>query len=84
MIFDNLTAIDEHIKRAAPKFPLEKIAMVDLAILRLATYELMFEDKTPPKVIINEAVELAKDLSGDKSPSFVNAVLGTIYNIKNS
>lgn len=71
--------IDLLIKKHAPKFPLDKIAKVDLAILRLAIFELTVEKKEPEKVIINEAVELAKELGSKKSYSFINAVLGKIY-----
>lgn len=71
--------IDSLIEKSAPKFAVDKIAPVDLSILRLAIFELMIEKKTPPKVIINEAVELAKELGGQKAPGFVNAVLGAIY-----
>ncbi|MDO8741794.1 MAG: transcription antitermination protein NusB, partial [Candidatus Roizmanbacteria bacterium] len=68
------------IKKYAPKYPLDKIAKVDLAILQLAVYELMFEKKQPAKVIIDEAVELAKELGSDKAYAFVNAVMGKVYN----
>lgn len=78
-VFDNLDAIDEYIKKAAPKYEIDKIAKVDVAILRLAIYEMLFEKKEPYRVIINEAIEAAKDLSGDKSPGFINAVLGNIF-----
>ena len=71
--------LNKIIQRFAPKFPIDKIAKVDLAILKLAAYELMVEKKEPPKVIINEAVELARELGSNKSYSFVNAVLGKIY-----
>jgi transcription antitermination protein NusB len=71
--------LDEHITKYAQKYDADNIAKVDLAILRLSAYELLHEKKTPPKVIINEAVELAKELGGDKSPGFVNAVLGKIF-----
>lgn len=71
--------INEYIKTYAPKFPLRKIAKVDLAILQLAIYELLFEKKEPPKVIINEAVELAKEMGSNRSYAFINAVLGKIY-----
>ena len=71
--------IDKNIKKAAPKYAIEKIAKVDLAILRLAVFELVIEKKEPPKVVINEAVDLAHELGGEKSPAFVNAVLGLIY-----
>ena len=74
----NIVSIDEHIKRHAPKCPLDKIARTDLGILRLAVYELTIAKKEPTKVIINEAVELAKDLGNERSYAFVNAVLGSI------
>lgn len=76
-ILPNLNDIDAHIERAAPEWPLNKIAKVDLAVLRLATSELL-DHKEPPKVIIDEAVELAKEFGNDASPKFVNGVLGTI------
>ena len=57
---------------------LENIAKIDLAILRLATYELLIEKKEPPKVIIDEAVELAKTYGNEHSFQFVNGALGTI------
>jgi len=59
-------------------WPVDKLNKIDLAILRLAIYELE-RKKTPPKVIIDEAVELAKEFGGENSPSFINGVLGTIY-----
>ncbi len=70
--------IDSLIYSAAPEFPVEKINKVDLAILRLAVYELMIEKKEPRNVIIDEAVELAKEYGGEKSPAFVNGALGHI------
>lgn len=79
MILKNNHLIEAKIKISAPKYPIEKIAKVDLSILRLAIYELIIEKKEPPKVIINEAIELAKELAGEKSPGFINAVLGKIY-----
>lgn len=77
-ILQNKVSIDEHIKRHAPKYPLDKIARTDLGILRLAVYELTIAKKEPTKVIINEAVELAKELGNERSYAFVNAVLGSI------
>ncbi len=74
----NLEKIDSMISAHAPKYPLEKIAKTDLGILRLAIYELLIEQKEPLKVIINEAVELAKELGNDRSYAFINAVLGSI------
>ncbi|MFO0955223.1 MAG: transcription antitermination factor NusB [Candidatus Saccharibacteria bacterium] len=70
---------DALITPAAPEWPLEQIAKMDLAILRLAIYELHIKREVPPKVVINEAVELAKSFGGDNSSRFINGVLGTIY-----
>jgi transcription antitermination protein NusB len=75
-IINNLEKIDSLITEAAPSWPLEKVNKLDLAILRLATYELVISKKTPIKVIIDEAVELAKEYGSDSSPSFVNGALG--------
>lgn len=76
-VLNNLERIDKIVSVSAPMFPLDKISKVDLAILRLAVYELL-EKTAPPKVIIDEAVELAKELGGEASFSFVNGVLGTV------
>lgn len=70
--------IDKLITLAAPAWPIASLNKIDLAILRLAVYELENGD-TPPKVIIDEAVELAKEYGGESSSSFINGVLGTIY-----
>jgi transcription antitermination factor NusB len=75
--------IDSLITKAAPAWPIENLNKIDLAILRLAVYELENED-TPPKVVIDEAVELAKEYGGESSSSFINGVLGTIYKKVNS
>lgn len=77
-IADHLLEIDERIQLAAPEWPISKISRIDLAILRLAVYELLIEHQEPPKVIIDEAVELAKEFGNDSSSGFVNGVLGTI------
>jgi len=73
--------LDEVIEKAAPEWPIEKISMVDRNILRLGLYELLFGDReqVPPKVAINEAIELAKSFGGENSGRFVNGVLGAIY-----
>jgi N utilization substance protein B len=71
--------IDQIIKPAAPEWPIEQIALVDLVVLRMAIYELLFKREVPPKVAINEAVELAKTFGGVNSSRFVNGVLGTVY-----
>lgn len=73
--------IDRLIEKCAPEWPLEQVTVIDRNILRLGIYELMFGnyDEVPPKVAINEAIELAKTFGSDSSPRFVNGVLGTIY-----
>ncbi len=73
--------IDDIITRAAPDWPLEKIGVVDRNVLRIGLTELLFGDRTqvPPKVAIDEAIELAKAYAGDTSGKFVNGVLGAIY-----
>lgn len=81
-IIKNSTKIEQLIVQYAPKYPLDKVSKVDLAILKLAVYELKFEKQQPPKVIIDEAIELAKELGSDKTFGFVNAVLGKIYGEK--
>ena len=73
--------LDKQIEEAAPTWPIDKLNKVDLAILRLAVFELD-EEGVPPKVIIDEAVELAKEFGSENSPGFVNGVLGTIYKKK--
>lgn len=70
--------LNKIIVESAPTWPIEKINKIDLAVLHLAIYELKNED-TPPKVIIDEAVELAKEFGSESSGSFVNGVLGTVY-----
>jgi N utilization substance protein B len=70
--------LDQKIQEAAPDFPVKKINSVDLAILRLAIYELVIDRKAPHNVIIDEAVELAKEFANETSPSFINGVLGNI------
>ena len=73
--------LDEIIEKAAPDWPIEKISVVDRNILRLGLYELLFGDReqVPPKVAINEAIELGKAFGGEKSGPFINGVLGAIY-----
>ena len=73
--------IDGLIEKCAPEWPLDQITAIDRNILRLGIYELMFGnyEEVPPKVAINEAIELAKTFGGDSSARFVNGVLGTIY-----
>ncbi len=77
-VISQLPAIDTHIRAAAPEWPLEKIAKIDLAILRLATFELTITKSEPPKVVIDEAIELAKTFGNDNSPKFINGALGSL------
>lgn len=71
--------IDAIIGPAAPEWPVDQIAKIDKIILRIGIYELMIKREVPPKVAINEAVELAKTFGGENSSKFINGVLGTIY-----
>lgn len=75
--------IDKNIRAAAPDFPVDKINKVDLAILRLSTYELLIDKKEPQNVVIDEAVELAKEFGNETSPAFINGVLGHIISYAN-
>lgn len=70
--------LDDIIRPVAPEWPIEQIARMDRVILRIGVYELLFEKGVPPKVVINEAVELAKAFGGDNSSKFINGVLGTV------
>lgn len=70
--------IDHNIVTYAPSWPLDQIAVIDRNILRVAIYEIVMEGETPPKVAINEAVELGKIFGSDNSPKFVNGVLGSL------
>lgn len=84
LVLENKDRIDSAIRAAAPEYPIEKINRVDLAILRLAIYELLIEKKEPVNVIIDEAVELGKEFGGESSPSFINGALGTIVTHANT
>lgn len=77
-IITRMPEIDEKIQKSATEWPLPKIAKIDLAILRLAVYELTIAKSEPPKVLIDEAVELAKAYGNEHSPKFINGVLGSI------
>ena len=80
----HLKEIDVVIRRAAPEWPIEKIAVIDRNILRIGLYELLYADpdEVPPKVAINESIELAKNYGGPNAARFVNGVLGTVYREK--
>lgn len=77
-IIDHIEQIDDLIKSHAPKWPLNEMNRVDLSILRCAVWELKFTSHTPPKVVIDEAVELAKEFGTESSSAFVNGCLGSI------
>lgn len=77
-VIENITKINKLIEEAAPSWPVEKINKVDLAVLRLAIFELFYSRKVPTKVVVDEAVELAKEYGSESSGSFVNGVLGTL------
>lgn len=70
--------LDKEIIEAAPEWPLERINKIDLSILRLAIFEILIQKKEPVKVIVDEAIELAKEFGSENSPAFINGVLGHI------
>lgn len=81
-IFEKREELDKIISHAAPEWPLDQIAIIDRNVLRMGLYELLFGEskEVPPKVAINEAIELAKSFGGETSGRFVNGVLGAVYN----
>ena len=76
---DNIEKIDEIITKFAPQWPIPQMKLVDLQILRMSIFEGFLSQITPPKVAIDEAIELAKEFGGETSSKFVNGVLGAIY-----
>jgi N utilization substance protein B len=79
----NQGKIDRNIAKYAPAYPVEQLAIIDRNILRLAIFEILFDNKVPVKVAVNEAVELAKTFGSDKSPRFINGVLGSVSAVAN-
>ena len=77
-IRDNVSAIDKIIEKHAPAWPIEDLSIIDRNILRMAIYQLKFDPEPPPKIVANEAVELAKLFGSDSSARFVNGVLGSV------
>jgi N utilization substance protein B len=75
---DNIETLDQLISKHAANWRLERMAAVDRSILRVAVYELLHEPETPPRAVINEALEIARRFSGDGSVEFVNGILDTI------
>lgn len=80
-VIEKLPQIDKIIGKAAPEWPIEQITIVDRNVLRVGLYELLYakKEEVPPKVAINEAIELAKNFGGESSGKFINGVLGTVY-----
>lgn len=80
-VVSHLSKIDKIIEKAAPEWPIDQITLVDRNVLRIGLYELLYGNKeeVPPKVAINEAIELAKNFGGESSGKFINGVLGTVY-----
>ena len=80
-VVKHLLKIDKIIEKAAPEWPIEQITIVDRNVLRIGLFELIYGNKeeVPPKVAINEAIELAKSFGGESSGKFINGVLGTVY-----
>lgn len=78
-VADHLTDLNSFVTKFAPEWPIEQITVVDRNVLRIGIFELKFDDDIPPKVAINEAIELAKTFGGPSSGKFVNGVLGSIY-----
>ncbi|HRT18121.1 MAG TPA: transcription antitermination factor NusB [Candidatus Paceibacterota bacterium] len=78
---DKIDSINKIIEKTAPEWPINQINILDRNILRIGIFELLYEkiDEVPPKVAINESIELAKNFGGESSRKFVNGVLGTIY-----
>ncbi len=81
-IVSHLSKIDKLIVKSAPDRPIDQINKVDLAILRLAVFEIIIDKGAPPKVVIDEAVELGKEYGSDSSSSFINGALGKLLEIK--
>jgi transcription antitermination protein NusB len=79
----NKEDIDKQIRTLAPTWPIEQLAMVDRNILRLAIFEILYDNKVPVKVAVNEAVELAKTFGSENSARFINGVLGAVITLAN-
>lgn len=77
-VFDNLEFIDDVISKYLKNWSINRISKADLSLLRLAVYEMKFCDDIPENVTINEIIELSKTYCGEKSPAYINGVLGSI------
>ncbi|MBN1933327.1 MAG: transcription antitermination factor NusB [Anaerolineae bacterium] len=78
-VLENQAHLDQWIGTYAPEWPIEQMSIVDRNVLRIALFEFLIDGGTPPKVAVNEAVELAKAFGSDSSPRFVNGVLGSLF-----
>ena len=78
-IVEKVVSIDEYIAKYSKDWSIERMSKIDLAILRVAIYELLYKDDIPSSVSINEAVELAKKYSHEDASSFINGILGSVY-----
>jgi N utilization substance protein B len=81
-VLANSAELDEIIVRSAPNWPIDQMSRIDKGILRLAIFEILFDNKVPLKAAINEAVELGKRFGSDSSSRFINGVLGTVADIR--
>ena len=81
-VLEHIEAIDGALQPVAPEWPIKQIARMDRGVLRIGAFELTYKTDIPPKVVINEAVELAKAFGGENSSKFVNGVLGTLLRIR--
>ena len=80
-VIKSISQLDQIIEKAAPEWPIDQINIVDRNVLRIGLYEILYSKKeeVPPKVAINEAIELAKNFGGESSGKFINGVLGTVF-----
>lgn len=78
-VLKNIDGIDSYIAKYAPDWPIDQITVVDRNILRIGGFELLYDENIPPKVAINEAIEIGKAFGGESSGRFINGVLGAIY-----
>jgi transcription antitermination protein NusB len=83
-VYPLINELDAQVSKYAPEWPVDQVAIIDRNILRIALWELLFCPETPLKVVINEAVELAKMFGSDSTPRFVNGVLGSLVDNQNS
>ena len=77
-VISKLSEIDSDIEEASESWTVSRMSKIDLSIMRLAYYEMRYDESVPLQVAINEAVEIAKLYGGDNSPSFINGVLGKL------